>query len=476
MSFPDSSDWSEDTSEESVKRDKVPKLPRGRSYQITLPSPVLLRVLERMSERADYAAWKAQRAVKHRTNYRALFESGAMQPIIESLSQETIPDGFLQQLHEETTIPIDTLKGWRRDLRSDPPHVPYSQPANISKRGLTPEQEEKLSERIQSDYILEGNFLPLTLVQTLALRIHRESQASPRDADPRDLNEIVKENIQRNSEEFLPPGEKGTRPFKASRRWRIKFMKRHHLSKRKPHAKRRPSVNPDDIERFRARIRTVLTQYPLDHVINMDETSWKLLNSGFVTVGNTGSETVECQFQGDPKMCLTAIAAIDAAGGKLPMWILARGTTTRCERRYRNDDILRAAVNEGRLIVSHQVNGWTDAAVAGEYLRWLRGRYGSDELVLIWDVFISHRCDEVKTLAEELGIRLEFIPPGATGNCQPLDRRIFGNLKSRARARFDAFWAIDHDPSMEDSIAMMLESWASIDQFEVLDAFETALN
>jgi hypothetical protein len=36
MSFPDSSDWSEDSSEESVKRDKVPKLPRGRSYQIIL--------------------------------------------------------------------------------------------------------------------------------------------------------------------------------------------------------------------------------------------------------------------------------------------------------------------------------------------------------------------------------------------------------------------------------------------------------
>jgi hypothetical protein len=201
----------------------------------------------------------------------------------------------------------------------------------------------------------------------------------------------------------------------------------------------------------------------------MDETSWKLLNTGFVTIANRGSETVDCLFAGDPKMCLTAI---DAGEGRLPIWILCRGTTTRCERRYRTDDALNRAIGQGQLVVSHQESGWTDTRVACDDLRWLRTRFGSGEIILIWDVFASHRCAEAKALAAELGIRLEFIPPGMTADCQPLDRRIFGNLKSRARARFNALWAVDQNLSMQDSIVILLEAWKSISQFEVLDAWD----
>jgi hypothetical protein len=400
-----------------------------------------------------------------------------MQPIVECLSQEEIPVGCLRQLHEATTIPIGTFKSWRCGLRSDPPRIPYEQPSNISKRALTPAQEEALAHRIRADFIDQKKFCPLQMVQRMAMQIHRESYEIG-GADrlgiqqrSRDLNDII---VQRNDEEFVLFGAKKRPPFKASRRWRGTFMKRNGLSKRKPHTKRRPSLNPDDIQRHREQMRNVLSQFPPDRVINMDETSWKLLNHGFVTVANTGSETVECLFAGDPTMCLTAIAAIDAVGGKLPIWILARGTTPRCERRYRTDEALSRAIAQGHLVVSHQQNGWTDAQVAGDYLRWLRTRFASGEIVLVWDVFISHRCQETKELAAQLGIRLEFIPPGATADCQPLDRRLFGNLKSRARARFDEIWAVDHEPSMEESIAMLLDAWKSISQFEVLDAFEAA--
>jgi hypothetical protein len=205
----------------------------------------------------------------------------------------------------------------------------------------------------------------------------------------------------------------------------------------------------------------------------MDETSWKLLNTGFVTVANKSSETVDCLFDVDPKTCMTAIATIDAAGGKLPLWILARGKTTRCEQRYRTNSALERAIEGGELVVSHEENGWTNGDVACDYLRWLRSRYSSDAVVLVWNVFTSHRCEQTKANAAQLGIRLEFIQPGATGECQPLDRRLFGSLKSRTRARFDALWAQSQDPTMADSITMLLDAWRSFDQFEVLGAWET---
>jgi hypothetical protein len=54
-----------------------------------------------------------------------------------------------------------------------------------------------------------------------------------------------------------------------------------------------------------------------------------------LTVANTGSETVECLFNGDPRMCLTAIAAVDAAGGNL---------VADLDPRPRKDDKMRTAL------------------------------------------------------------------------------------------------------------------------------------
>jgi hypothetical protein len=435
-------------------------------------SALVRTILQEMERNEHFQAFQLEHGRTHRANYRHLFESGAMLQIIDFLSQETLPSIWLVELHESTRIPLNTLKTWRHELRSDPPHMPYGQPANISKRGLTTEQEEALALRIRSDFGDQKRYCPPRLVQTMARKIYRESyEASSCDGTVTDGE--TEAAIEPNDDEFVPSGEEQPRRFLASRKWRGKFLKRFGFSIRQPHAKRRPVVMQDDITSFQVRLENILSQYPLDHVINMDETSWKLLNTGFATVAYKGSETVECFFNGGPKMCLTAIAAIDAAGGKLPIWILCHGKTARCERRYRANSALEKAIKQGKLFLSHEDNGWTTAQVASEWLNWLKSRFPSDPVVLLWDVFTSHRCEATKALAKELNIRLEFIPPGATGNCQPLDRRIFGSLKSRARERFDALWAQDHEPTMQDSVAMLLDAWRSIDQFEVLSAWET---
>jgi hypothetical protein len=46
----------------------------------------------------------------------------------------------------------------------------------------------------------------------------------------------------------------------------------------------------------------------------MDEIRWKLLSCGFLTIAKRGAETVDCWFEGDSKMGLTAIVAIDIVG------------------------------------------------------------------------------------------------------------------------------------------------------------------
>jgi hypothetical protein len=59
---------------------------------------------------------------------------------------------------------------------------------------------------------------------------------------------------------------------------------------------------------------------------------------------------------------------------------------------------------------------------------------------------------------------------GITTDCQSLDRGIFRNRKSLARAKFTRFPAQNQNPTVQDSIGMLLQTWKSISQFEVLDA------
>jgi hypothetical protein len=90
----------------------------------------------------------------------------------------------------------------------------------------------------------------------------------------------------------------------------------------------------------------------------------------------------------------------------------------------------------------------------------------------MWDVFTAHRAEEMKSFTRAIGIRLEFIPPGMTAECQPLDQRILGNIKARARRWFNDYWAVNQSQSMKDSIAMLLDAWKSISQEEGLDAWD----
>jgi hypothetical protein len=306
-----------------------------------------------------------------------------------------------------------------------------------------------------------------------------EPEGTEAEGDQSEGSEEEEEDLEFSDDE----DEDAPLTFVAGRHWRRKFMKRHGLSLRRPHAKRRPKTEPMSREVFQARMARIMRLYPPDMTINMDETSWKqIIINNAVTIAERGAETVTCYFKGDPKTCLTAIASINAAGEKLPLWILARGTTGRCEARYRNHDKVQAALAGEELVLDHQRNGWSCASVMARYLQWLRARYNFEKgrrggrrtrrILLLWDIFPSHRCQETKDLADLLSIRLEYIPPGMTGECQPLDRRIFGNLKARARSRFDEMCCKGEDPTMEDSVAMLVEAWKSISQFEVLDAWQ----
>jgi hypothetical protein len=113
------------------------------------------------------------------------------------------------------------------------------------------------------------------------------------------------------------------------------FKKRHRLSSRKVHFKRRPTVTEEQKRTWVAYVRELLATVPHERILNVDETSWKCFPNGIVTWADTGSDGVHVDIQGDPKECLTVIATVTAAGTKLPLFFLAKGKTQRWERAAR---------------------------------------------------------------------------------------------------------------------------------------------
>jgi hypothetical protein len=198
------------------------------------------KVFEAMKMEAACVDGLAEKEAMHQNNYRALFETGALKPLMEFLPKREIVQGAMGKLVGVAHIPIEMMKGCRPTLHKDPTWRPYSQPANISKRALTEEQEQKLGERLRSDYIHCGTYCPGYLMDIMARR-EWEQHLKERKEAARNQREMQTGILKRDDEEYRETAEERVRKFKVSRTWRKRFLGSQRLSSRKPHARRRPS-------------------------------------------------------------------------------------------------------------------------------------------------------------------------------------------------------------------------------------------
>ena len=89
----------------------------------------------------------------------------------------------------------------------------------------------------------------------------------------------------------------------------------------------------------------------------------------------------------------------------------------------------------------------------------------------------SHKTDEIKNYAANNGLDLNFIPAGQTGEWQPLDYRIFGSLKQRARAAFDRSDVVTKNNkgaiviNWATAVEILVKCWDEIPQDEVINAW-----
>ena len=256
--------------------------------------------------------------------------------------------------------------------------------------------------------------------------------------------------------------------FCASYSFVKRFMDKFGLSFRKPHAEKRTKVDEKYTQLFLKRLSQIDKIYPLSRIVNCDETSWRLAQTPNLIIAEKGAETVKLIKDVNEKLSITALGTITAEGEKLPMWIVTKGTTVRSFKKLGQHP---------SLIYKHSKSGWVTSKVMDEYLEWLSAKFNGEKCVLILDVYPGHRTEDVIKKARSLKIELLYVPAGGTSIYQPLDRRIFGELKSRARRammRIQSCGGSIKNP-YDKALDVLVECWDAIPTENVSKAWDFRL-
>jgi hypothetical protein len=248
--------------------------------------------------------------------------------------------------------------------------------------------------------------------------------------------------------------------MKCSDPWIRDFMQRHDFVIRRPTVARRRPADAADRDCFVARLNVLAGDVDPHRIVNVDETCWWFYLTGLSQWAKRGAPCVKLHHDGNEKLNVTAVCAATAAGDKLPVWVIAKGKTRRCE----------AGLDAQGVEVTHTMSGWTTETSFADWLLWLREELYQDDdpIYVVLDLYSVHRSEATKRLAARLNIELLFIPPGQTGELQPLDRTIFGAMKQIGRGlyrrRMEAKRVAGEAMKItkEDAAEILSEAWARV--------------
>lgn len=348
--------------------------------------------------------------------------------------------GFMEKLADKTGIRRSTLSTWKVNLMRNRDWRPRRYNYSLARRVLTDEQETELAQWIAAEYIDQGYLYTDADFKIDVLRYFQQIMLGT-EQDERELTVEQMANIE---------------SFTASPTFIAAFRARNRLSLRRPSFKRRPNTTQEQIDAFIGRVQELLQTYPRDRIINIDETNWKAVPGAFMTWAHKNAESVQCRISNDEKQGVTAIAAVDANGGKLPLTVIGKGKTDRCLAGYHLPPEVRTSISQ---------SGWTTTDVmCGYFERLRRDLFPEGPLILILDTYSAHRAQVVREVAHLWEIQLVFIPPGCTDTLQPLDRRVFGVLKAYARQLWRQQYHASHaqKTTREQMAINLCEAWRRI--------------
>jgi hypothetical protein len=179
-------------------------------------------------------------------------------------------------------------------------------------------------------------------------------------------------------------------------------------------------------------------------IVNGDESAFLPYPHGYWIWPRTGSDATQIPMRGgNEKQTYAVVIAGTMDGLKLPFSTIVKSKPVRSEWGL---DLDRGGLDAGM----HTATGWQTTETMQQRLRFLGSLpecEGMHEIHVTIDRYAAHLCNNVRELADGLGICLHFIP-GLTDIMNPLDRALFGALKAEYRAIYRYEMSQREDKSM----------------------------
>jgi hypothetical protein len=403
----------------------------------------------RRSKRLRTERWNVKPLGKPHHKYTAGAARANAEYAISMILRQPDPyrRGFRKELNGLTGIPESTLKDWFDHLTADEEWRPWLPHFRPTARIFTDAQEANMAAYIRANFIDAKLVFTDSDFRTLAFQTY---------------NETVNEMPPDEAEAF-----RHRHGFKCSPGYIADFKKCHGFSSRRFHYKRRSAVTEQSKREWIGHMVKLLDDpsIPNDRIVNCDETAWLLCPRGILTWHNTGETDVQVHIQGSEKDNITVLASVTAASTKLPLLFIAEGKTAAVHA---------TQIGEiGYHWVDHSESGWQIEDTFETYLVHLREYMGVGPIHLVLDCYTAHNTGRIRKVAEQLGITLHYIPPGLTDELQPLDRKMFGVLKAKAKALFRR--RLHDDPSAKrtkrDGVADMIRAWENLSNTVIEEAW-----
>ena len=182
-------------------------------------------------------------------------------------------------------------------------------------------------------------------------------------------------------------------------------------------------------------------QYSLQIIRNMDETPVFFNMIGKKTINQAGEKTVWVKTTGHDKQQFTVVLACLADGTKLPPMVIFKRWTFPTKTKFPKG------------VIAHvQENGWMTKVDNGML---------NCKSLLVWDMFKSHLCENVKATIKRINTDIAIIPGGLTSIIQPLDVCLNKPFKDSLHKCWNE-WMVSGDHTFTDTGNMRAASLTTI--------------
>ena len=202
---------------------------------------------------------------------------------------------------------------------------------------------------------------------------------------------------------------------------------RHRLRTSRPQTADKENERLAETAEYHIRVDDALQRYGPALVLNADETPARAVETSGTSLGVRGEPNI-VDTAIDPRRGITTTATIAANGALLPLQAVVKGKTQR-------------AINNRQLpadvVADCSASGWQTSKTMVNLIRNVVAPYTDDQYsALLLDDYKAHWTPAVRAAAAEHNIELIPVPKGQTGELQPLDVSINGEVKARARREY----------------------------------------